>query len=221
MSPTGDSFFALPEMGGLAHPPQTIPSHLQLGAASESLLQRTLTMAVTVTTSDITTGGEVRATVTLTNTGAGHHVPTDFPGRHLILLVEAFDGDGQPLTLRDGPFIPEWGGEYAGQPGRAYAKVLEDLAEGDSPVVSYWKQTKIVSDNRIPALGSDTAQFRFSDCNECDHVQVRATVLLRRTFAEIAAAKGWAMPDMLLAKVTNDGVMMLQSEVLLYLPMVD
>ncbi len=34
MPPTGDTYFALPEVGGLEHPPETIPSHLQLGATS-------------------------------------------------------------------------------------------------------------------------------------------------------------------------------------------
>jgi len=45
----------------------------------------------------------LRVTVTITNTGAGHHVPTDHPARNLMLLVRATDGRGRELAQIGGP----------------------------------------------------------------------------------------------------------------------
>jgi hypothetical protein len=66
--------------------------------------------------------------------------------------------------------VPDWGGEQAGFPG----KVLKDVASGESPVVSYWKQTLILSDNRIPAFASDTSVYIFAAPAGCSPVRVRA-----------------------------------------------
>ena len=139
MPPNGDTMFALAEVGGLEHPADSIPSHLQLGANSEELLQDTAEMSVSASQ----VGGKVQVSVTITNTRAGHHVPTDFPGRHMILLLDASDGQGTNLTQVSGSMVPAWGGEHSGRPGKAYAKVLRDVVSGKSPVVSYWKQTLI------------------------------------------------------------------------------
>ncbi len=158
MAPTGVDYFVFPEKGGLIRDPDTIASHLQPGASDVELLQNTVSMTLSVEQ----VAGHVRATVVITNSGAGHHVPTDFPGRHLILTVSATDGQGRPLPFLSGPTVPDWGGAPAGAPGKAFAKVLQDAVTGESPVVSYWKQAFIVSDNRIPALGSATSVYTFT-----------------------------------------------------------
>ncbi|NOR82810.1 MAG: hypothetical protein GQ526_04895, partial [Ardenticatenales bacterium] len=197
MPPTGDVYFALPGQGGLPHPPEQIPSHLQLGASSVELLQDTVSM--TVSAEQI--GDELRVTVAITNTGAGHHVPTDFPGRHIILTVVAEDGQGQALPLQDGPIVPEWGGDQAGLPGQVFAKVLRDVETGEAPVVSYWKQALIVSDNRIPAMGSDTSIYSFAAPPGIGPVSITADLWFRRTFQAVMDAKGWNDPDIVMARV--------------------
>jgi hypothetical protein len=199
MPPSGDTHFALPEVGGLAHPPETIPSHFQLGARDKDLLENTVELSLEA----LEDGDRLRVTVTITNTAAGHHVPTDFPGRHLLLVVEATDGDRQALTLENGPTIPDWGGEQAGLPGKAFAKVLRDVLSGESPVASYWKQTIIESDNRIPALESDSSHFVFSMPDVGNDVQVSARLFLRRLFADQAQNKGWDMPDILMERAST------------------
>ena len=75
--------------------------------------------------------------MTIENTGAGHHVPTDSPLRHLILLVTASDAAGTVLRLVDGPVLPDSAGMETLNaattqdcPGIAYAKVLEELWTG-------------------------------------------------------------------------------------------
>ncbi len=195
MPPTGDTLFALPEVGGLERQPETIPSHLDLGASSVELLQNTVAMTVSAES----LAGLIRVTVTITNTGAGHHVPTDFPGRHMILTVSASDGEGRALAQRSGPTVPEWGGAQAGLPGRAFAKVLQDVVTGEAPVVSYWKQALIVSDNRIPARQADTSAYVFEAPAEGE-VEVVAELRFRRVFQELADAKQWDKPDIVMER---------------------
>jgi hypothetical protein len=199
MPPNGDTYFALPEVGGLEHRPETIPSHQQLGATSVELLQDTVVLDLAAEERN----GTVAVTVVITNTGAGHHVPTDYPGRHMILTVRA-SADGQPLALADGGVVPEWGGAQAGLPGKAYAKVLRDVRSGEAPVVSYWKQALIDSDNRIPALAADRSSYSFVAPGGGGPVTVQASLRLRRVFQPVMEAKGWAMADVVMeeAEVT-------------------
>jgi hypothetical protein len=141
---------------------------------------------------------QVEVTVTITNARAGHHVPTDFPGRHMILVVTATGGQEQTLLLQSGPIVPEWGGAQAGLPGVAFAKVLRDVQSGESPVVSYWKQALIVSDNRIPALESDTSVYTFAAPVGGGSLTVSAELRLRRAFQAVMDAKGWSAPDVVM-----------------------
>jgi nitrate/TMAO reductase-like tetraheme cytochrome c subunit len=194
MPPNGDTYFALPEMGGLEHPAERIPSHLQLGARNTELLQETVSMILEVEQQ----AGWLWVSVELTNFGAGHHVPTDHPGRHMILSVRALDENGGALTQLGGPTVPPWGGVQAGLPGKLFAKVLRDALNGALPVVSYWKQTFVDSDNRIPALGSDTSLYIFQAPSSGERVTARAELIFRRLFQEEAQARSWNEPDILM-----------------------
>jgi len=198
MPPTGDTHFALAEKGGLPHPPESIPSHLQLGASDAGLLADSVALQVTAYEGS----GWLQVTVTITNTGAGHHLPTDFPGRHLILTVQAVDVQGQPLTQSSGPVVPAWGGPQAGQAGKLYAKILKDVASGEFPVVSYWKQVLVHSDNRLPALVADGSSYLFDLPAGADQSQVTAQLLFRRVFQDVADEKQWDTPDIVLAQET-------------------
>jgi hypothetical protein len=141
---------------------------------------------------------QIEVTVTITNADAGHHVPTDYPGRHMILVVTAVDGEEKELVQLDGPVVPSWGGAEAGLPGKAFAKILREVATGESPVVSYWNQTLIESDNRIPALGSDTSTYKFGRFPSSGKVTIGVRLFLRRAFQDVMDAKGWTTPDMLM-----------------------
>jgi hypothetical protein len=187
-------YFVYPENGGLIRPPELIASHLQPGASDVELLQNTVSM--TLSTQQVVDRLEV--TVVITNTGAGHHVPTDFPGRHMILVVEATGGQGQALTLLDGSTVPGWGGAQAGLPGKAFAKLLRDAQTGEWPVVSYWKQTFLVSDNRIPAMGSDASTYEFALPSASGAVTVTAELRFRRVFQGVTDARGWDKPDIVM-----------------------
>ena len=138
--------------------------------------------------------------MSITNTGAGHHVPTDFPGRHMILVVTA-EGGGPASAPVDGPLVPEWGGAQAGLPGRAYAKVLRDNATGAWPVVSYWKPSQIVSDTRLAAMATDTATYTFA-AQGGGPVTVTAHLLFRRLLADEAEARGWDVADIVMERAS-------------------
>ena len=86
----------------------------------------------------------------------------------MILLVQAIDSSGNLLKQVDGPQIPDYGGignpddgYYAGMPGKIYAKILMELWTEVVPTGAYWNPTRIVSDNRIPAIQNDTTQICF------------------------------------------------------------
>jgi hypothetical protein len=194
MPPNGDTYFALPEVGGLEHPPERIPSHLDRGALDVDLLQNSVEMTVTARQA----GDRIEATVRITNTQAGHHVPTDHPGRQMILTVRAVDAQGHDLVRQSGPSVPAWGGAQAGWPGKAYAKVLQDVATGEAPVVSYWKQARILSDNRLAALQGDATTYAFAAPAGGGEVNVTVELRFRRAYQALMDAKGWDTPDIVM-----------------------
>ncbi|MBK8020006.1 MAG: carboxypeptidase regulatory-like domain-containing protein [Chloroflexi bacterium] len=186
--------------------PATIFSHRMPGAADVKLLQNTAELTLDVTRE----GDSLTAGVTVTNSGAGHHIPTDNPLRNIILVVEARDADGQPLALVEGPTLPVWAGVgdpakgyYAGLPGVFYAKILADFYTGETPAYAYWRQTRLVSDNRIPALGSDSSTYRFAAPTGSGPITVTARLLLRRAFIEVMDLKGWDTPDILMEEASR------------------
>ena len=184
---------ATPETGGVERDPMTVHAHTQPGAADVEFLQDTVELTLVA---EAASDGLLLATVSLKNAKAGHHVPTDYPGRQMILIVTATDSAGETLVFVDGPTLPDWCGDEANLPGVAYAKVLRDVETGESPVVNYWKQTLIESDNRLAAFEVDETTYRFK--SGAGAVTIRATVLFRRLFQDLADAKGWGMPDILM-----------------------
>ena len=198
MPPGTSPTFVLPEQGGLSRDPSRLASHLDLGLKDLAFMRSTVAMTLTAQP----VSNSVEASVTLNNVGAGHHVPTDSPLRHMILVISGTDGQGRTLALQDGPTVPGWGGNYAGQPGQGYAKILRDALSGQSPVVNYWKQTLIVSDNRLPAQGSDTTDYTFALPPASGQAHITATLVFRRAFQSMEQARGWPPSDMVMAQTT-------------------
>jgi hypothetical protein len=188
-----------PGKGGIERDPLAIAAHTFPGASSQDLLENTVTMSVQAERA----GGQVSVSVTLLNDRAGHHVPTDSPLRQMILLVQAKGPEGQPLDLLAGPTLPDWAGigdqadgYYAGVPGVGYAKILMELWTEVTPTGAYWNPTRVVSDNRIPALGSHTSHYIFSAPS--GDVRIEVGLIYRRAFISLADQKGWEVPDILM-----------------------
>lgn len=202
MPARGATIFALPEAGGRERDPDTVRSHLMPGAADEALLQAAVSLDVSARRKP----GRVLVDVTVVNDRTGHHVPSDSPLRQMILVVTATDDRAARLSQVEGPTLPSWtgvgdlsAGEYAGLAGRAYAKVLRETWTGVTPSGAYWNPTEIVADTRLPALASDTSAYTFA-APLAGPVEVRAVLLYRRAFIELARQKGWAVPDIVMAQ---------------------
>lgn len=202
MPRTGATHFARPDKGGLERDPSTIFGHAMPGADDAALLRGAVNMEVGAKREKET----VAVTVAITNHATGHHVPTDSPLRHLLLLVEAVDAEGRPLIQQAGPVVPAWGGvgdraagNYAGLPGKAFAKVLREVWTGIAPTGAYWNPTTVVSDNRLAAFATDESRYVFA-APRTGSVVVQVRLLFRRAFIELARQKGWPVKDQVMAQ---------------------
>lgn len=194
--------FALTDEGGLIRDPKTIPSHKMLGPMDVEFMHGAVTMAGSA---DLV-GEKIIVEVEIFNDHTGHHIPSDSPLRHLILIVEVENSSGEPLEFLDGPQLEYYAGEgdssegyYAGLPGVIYAKILEDLWTEITPSGSYWNPTRLISDNRIPALETARSEYTFL-APEGGEVIINIRLFYRRAFIEIMDQKGWNVPDVLIAE---------------------
>lgn len=193
--PSGDAnYIAYPERGGVFRDPSQVHNHRML---SEELLHNALTLSADATMAD----GKVQVAVNVTNNKTGHHVPTDSPLRHVMLVVTAQDDAAQPLPLLDGSLLPEWTGNYSGQPGRAYAKILQDEWTGESPTGAIWRPVQIKEDTRIAAMSSDISHYEF-DSLDTATVTVTVRLIYRKAFQQLAQWKGWNDPDIVMEETT-------------------
>ena len=200
MPNTGAEYFASPEKGGRKRNPSTIVSHRMPGAKDLNLLQNAVSLSLEA--EQLPAG--IRVKTTIVNDKTGHHVPTDSPLRHLILSVRAYGSNGAQLALKSGPVLPEWCGSgdpsdggYAGLPGKAYVKLLEEIWTGISPTGAYWNPTRIVMDTRLGAFQSDVGEFLFAAPDSGD-VRIEAVLLYRRAFKKLMDLKGWTDPDIVM-----------------------
>jgi hypothetical protein len=182
--------------------PSRVPSHNMMGENRKAFIGSAVKLQIT---------GEqlkdrLRVTASLTNSGAGHHFPTGQPMRNALLVLRVTDENGRALRLVKGSSLPVHAGDYAGRPGRFYAKILEEIATNYPGISSrpirvpapQWVQTRIQSDTRIPALATDESQYEFLK-SETGFVQVEANLIYRRTFPSFAKLKGWDIPDLVVA----------------------
>lgn len=200
MPNSGAEFFAHLEKGGLKRDPRTVASHRMPGARDRNLLENAVTMTLRAERGADGVGVETRITNDLT----GHHVPTDSPLRHLILVVRAYGEDGAELSLKTGPVLPEWCGSgdpgeggYAGRAGKVFVKLLEEAWTGVSPTSAYWNPTRIVMDTRIGAFETDVGNFLFA-APDRGEVRIEAALIYRRAFKDLMELKGWDEPDIVM-----------------------
>lgn len=192
-----DKWIVTPARGGLVRPEAELHYHTMLGATDEKFLQNTVTMKTDARRAD----GQIAVTVSITNDQAGHDVPTDAPMRSMILVVEALDAKGKTLSLTTGSVNPDFSGDYAGVPGKTFAKVLRDEWTGETPTSAFWRPVTIVSDNRIAALATDTSDYTFA-APTGQAVTIKVKLLFRRSFYTLMQQKGWNDPDILMEDAT-------------------
>ncbi len=188
------------EAQGLERPGDQVHAHDFIGSTPTTLADAFLVQLVAAEA-----GGVVEVSVDVTNAGAGHAFPTGVSIRNGLLLVEA-TLSGQPLTQLSGPTLPFWAdddvpgtapGDYAGLPGKGYARVLEGRINGQGPVVRpvlFIDAEGVFSDTRLPSGETDTVEVSFAlppGAAPGDVVEVRARLLYRRAWRATYVTKGW------------------------------
>lgn len=197
------SYFVYPENGGLYRDLDQIHLHDMPGATDELFLRSAIALELSANVE----GGQLLVDAHVTNTGAGHHFPTGSPLRHLLLVVRATSADGGELPLLEGGILPDWAGDYAGQAGLGFAKILRDTLSGEEPTFSHWRMVELVEDTRIPAKTTASGSFRFAATDSAsapstETMVVEAGLIYRRAFQQLQQWKGWDDPDILLASET-------------------
>ena len=157
MPPVASQRFVFPEKGGQARDYYVVQSNRMRGARDEAFMKN----AVTMTATDQVNGNQIQVDVRITNDKTGHSVPTDSPLREVLLVVTAKDANGQILGLASGTKLPDWAGNYAGQPGKTFAKVLQDQWTKELPTGAIWRPVKIVEDTRLTAGVTDQTRDTF------------------------------------------------------------
>jgi len=199
--------FADEKKGGLARAAHLIGSHSLMGSDRDEFIRRAVALKVGAEAH----GGLLDVTVEVANVGAGHDLPTGQPMRHLLLVVSGRDAAGQPLRLLSGERLPSWSGDHAGEVGKAFGKILLAASEyrqanvlvdarnhaADFPA-PFWRRVRILSDNRIPARGTDVSKYVFQLPAAAANVRVEATLIYRRAYQAMAEIKGWNVPDLVL-----------------------
>ncbi len=105
----------------------------------------------------------IKATVTITNTGTGHMLPTGKPYHQLVLVVRAEDEEGRV-------FFEEI---------KEYEKKLGKALDFRSDV-PYWEADYVVYDNRIPPQESVTENLEIDASGVSGTVYVSAQLFYRR-----------------------------------------
>lgn len=198
------NYFVYPEKGGLIRETGNIYSHRMPGATDEALLQNSISMRVSAAREK----GEIRLVVNITNDKTGHDVPTDFPLRQMILLIQAINAKGDVVEMIQGERIPFYGGVgdpqegyYAGLPGKIYMKVLQELWTQIYPSGAYWNPTTILSDNRLSPFETDTSEYTFYDAG-AGRITIEIKLIYRRATKELMVQKGWETDDILMESTT-------------------
>ncbi len=186
LKPTGRMTNVAPGRGGLTRSARSLGNHRFFADSQTAMLRRCLKLSVRWGR----VGPDRQATVSLEAREVGHRVPTGFPDRQILLVVEGLDREGQAVPPRDGPTLPALAGaDLAGRPGRLYAKVLQDF-QGKAPA-PFWRAQPELADNRLRPGQPDRLTFTFPE--QITHL--RAHLLYRRFWQEQIDAKGWPDQD--------------------------
>jgi hypothetical protein len=192
MAPTGRFTNIAPGKGGIRRDPSTLASHHFPGGGPE-MLRRALTLSVTMDGRS----SLVQATVSILAHNVGHRVPTGFPDRNLVLVVDGVDDSGKVSLLQAGPRLPDRAGrEVAGRPGKLFAKQLKDLhATGPAP---FWRADPEFPDTRLVPDRPERSQFTFAAGTR----RLRVRLLYRRFWPAVAEAKSWPENELVLLDQT-------------------
>ncbi len=191
-------YTVLAERGGVARNYPAYHDHTMTGPSTSQTL---MWNAVKMQSAAKRDGQLLRVNVTIINDQTGHAVPTDAPMRSVMLIVQALDANGKMLAQKEGPTLPAWTGDYSGQAGKAFARILKDNWTGETPTAAFWRQTTIVEDTRLFPFKPDDTAYAF-DLPDGVTASIKVKLVYRRAFQKLAQQKGWADPDIVMTEAT-------------------
>jgi len=148
---------------------------------AEERLKGAATIGITVDNDIVPKGSAINAAVTVTNSGAGHYLPTGLTDTRLMwLVITATTGDGVEKELFRRDFVT----------------VLAD-DKGDSPA-QIWAAAKIKSDDRIPPKESITEKITFLQ-EDASATTLQAALYYRSASPEIAREANVDIPTTTMA----------------------
>lgn len=137
--------------------------------ASTALLKRAATVELDIP-GIVAEGTSATVTVTVSNTGAGHYLPTGLTEvRQMWLSVYVEREDGGKTTLGE----------------RRFGTVMKD-AKGAYPA-EMWNAAGVQSDDRIPPRGSISASYSFTMPSTAERAKVVAALLYKSVPDDLAA----------------------------------
>jgi hypothetical protein len=189
MTPSGSLTNIAPGKGGIERDPQTLGNHRFFAGSQADMLRRCLVLQVELRRQE----NQVQAEVEVRAEDVGHRVPTGFPDRQVVLVVEGLDASGQRGLPAEGPQLEAaMGPALAGRAGRLYVKLLSD-SHGRRPV-PFWRARTEVNDSRLRPGQPDRSSYRFP----AETAQVRVRLLHRKFWQQTADDKGWPGNDLVI-----------------------
>ncbi len=180
MTPTGKMTNIAPGAGGIERDPMTLGRHTMLAGGRAAMLAKCVEVKVATDRQ----ADSIHASIDLRTHDVGHRVPTGFIDRHLILCVEAFDADKQPLMATKGSRLPSAAGDLASQAGQLFAKRW--VNEEGSPI-PFWRAGGTLSDNRLAPDTITRETFEFP----AQAKQIRVRLIFRAFWYATAQDKNW------------------------------
>lgn len=183
-----------------------VRAHTFIGARDPDMLKKALTLKTLL---ERNADGKLVVRATVENVGAGHKVPGSGPIRNVILKVDAWDQDGNPLTFAgpDSARLPPLAGmgnpqtkardanDWAGMPGKMYAKVFASRPNPQTgkPMlgVGGFAADTIAFDTALLPREPDTTEYQFELPAGVKSVKVRTRLVYRWAFKPIIDRKGW------------------------------
>jgi hypothetical protein len=182
MKPSGRLANLAPGNGGVERDPTTLSNHQFFDVSAVEMLRRCLEIDL----QPVRQQDGVHVRLAIRPRDVGHRVPTGFADRNIIVLLEAVDAEENVVAPLKGPLLEAIAGEtVSGKPGRLYAKILKDF-EGKSPV-PFWRASPEFTDTRLTPGETDVSEWIFPKSVET----IRARVIHRRFWPEVAKTKGW------------------------------
>jgi len=184
MQPSGRMTNIAPGMGGVERDPSTLASHELLPGGRQAMLRRALQLRVV----PVRDGERWRIDVSLATRDVGHHLPTGYIDRQIILDLVAFDREGHAVDLLSGPRLPPHAeAPLAGRAGFLFARVLRE--EEQSAPAPFWREIDSEVDDTLAPGRVWEESFHFP----AEAVRAEVILRFRRFWKDVADEKHW--PD--------------------------